>query len=220
MARDVSDLAVALNVMAGPDPRDPATALNRGRIPKDYTAGLKPGSLKGARLGLMRDFMKQDAAVDAVIESAVAILKSQGAEVVDVKIARYALGVGRGAYTTIRNVEFRCQIEDYLATLRGKDLPKTHADIIRLSEMITGPTPEGWVPNKNRLAQYRTEAASGTLHDVPYLDALNEGRKIIRDNFESHQFQTAAPDQGRIVQSHGGDLRGLPVIPLQSFGLA
>ena len=81
MARHVADLAAALNVMAGPDPRDAATAANAGHIPPDYTAALQADSLKGARLGLLRDFMKQDSGVDAVIESAVAILRAKGAMV-------------------------------------------------------------------------------------------------------------------------------------------
>ena len=75
MARHVADLAAALNVMAGPDPRDPATAAAAGHATADYTAGLKPDALRGARLGLLRDFMKQDAGVDAVTETSLAILR-------------------------------------------------------------------------------------------------------------------------------------------------
>jgi len=93
MARHVADIAAALNVMAGPDPRDPATKANEGKIAPDYTTGLKPDALKGARLGLLRDFMKSDPAVDAVIESAVTVLRKQGATVVDVKLPRYVLAM-------------------------------------------------------------------------------------------------------------------------------
>ncbi len=184
MARNVYDLAAALNVMAGPDPRDPATKLNEGKVAKDYTAGLKPDALKGARLGVLRDFMKQDAGVDAVVETAIAILRYQGATVVDITLPRFVLGVNSGLYQAIRNPEFRYQVEDYLASLPRKDLPKTHGDIISLSEKITEPTPEGWVPNKNRLEAYHREEKAGTLNDVPYLTALNEGRKIVRENLE------------------------------------
>jgi amidase len=184
MARHVADLAAALNVMAGPDPRDPATAANAGKIPADYTAGLRPDALKGARLGVLRDFMKQDPGVDAVIETAIAVLRNRGAEVVDVSLPRFVLGVNSGAYNAIRNPEFRYQIEEYLASLPRKDLPKTHADIIALSEKIKEPTPEGWVPNRNRLNTYRQEAKAGTLEETPYLSALHEARKIIRENLE------------------------------------
>ena len=184
MARHVADLAAALNVMAGPDPRDPATAANAGKIPADYTAGLKPDALRGARLGLLRDFMKLDPGVDAVTETAVAILRHAGATVVDIKLPRFVLGVNSGLYLAIRDPEFRSQIETYLATLPRKDLPKTHDEIIALSEKITEPTKEGWVPNKNRLEAYRREKKAGTLDDKPYHSALEDGRKIVRENLE------------------------------------
>lgn len=182
MARHVADLAAALNVMAGPDPRDPATSANAGKIPADYTKTLTRDGLRGARIGLLRDFMKQDSGVDAVIESCVAVLRAQGATVIDVKLPTFVLGVNSGLYLAIRDPEFRAQIDGYLATLPRKDLPKTHDEIIALSEKITEPTAEGWVPNKNRLDAYRREKKAGTLQDQPYLSALAEGRKIVRDN--------------------------------------
>jgi amidase len=181
MARHVADLAAALNVMAGPDARDPATAANAGKIPADYTTYLQRDALCGARIGLLRDFMKQDAGVDAVIESTVAFLRAKGAIVVDIKLPTFVLGLNSGLYLAIRDPEFRVQIDEYLATLPRTDLPKTHDEIIALSEKITEPTKEGWVPNKNRLEFYRREKKSGTLQDQPYLSALEDGRKIMRD---------------------------------------
>jgi amidase len=184
MARHVADVAVALNVMAGPDPRDSATTAQTGRLPVDYTADLRPDALKGARLGLLRDFSKQDPGVDAVVETAVAILRNQGAEVIDITLPKFVLGINRGLYEAIRYPEFRYNIEAYLASLPGKNLPKTHADIIALSEKIKDPTPEGWVPNPSRLKGYQREAKAGTLQDTPYLTALHEGRDIVRKNLE------------------------------------
>lgn len=182
MARHVADLAAALNVMAGPDPRDPATAAAAGHAPADYTAGLKPDALRGARLGLLRDFMKQDAGVDAVTETALAILRAKGAVIVEIKLPTFVLGLNSGLYLAIRDPEFKTQVEDYLATLPRQDLPKTHADIVALSKKITEPTPEGWVPNQHRLSTYEREKKALTVSDQPYLSALHDGRKIIRDS--------------------------------------
>ncbi|GAB1489067.1 amidase [Opitutaceae bacterium] len=182
MARHVADVAVALNVMAGPDPRDPATQEGAGMRAADYTAGLKSDALKGVRLGLLRDWMKFDPGVDAVIETAVAVLRNQGAEVVDVEIPRYVLGLSSGLYEMIRDTEFRYQVEEYLATLPRKDTPKTLSEIVKLTEKITAPTPEGWVPNANRLATLRKQEKAGTLQDTPYATAVTDGRKIVRDN--------------------------------------
>jgi amidase len=178
MAAHVEDLAVVLNVMVGPDSRDAAVVT---RPPVDYTASLNPTALKGARLGLARDFMGTDKAWDAVLESAVAVLRAQGAEVVDVALPRYVPALIAGVYPSIRDTEFRYQIEEYLASLARPGLPRTHADIIRLSEAIAAPTPEGWVPNLARQEAYRREAAMGTLQDQPYRSAAVEGRKIVRD---------------------------------------
>jgi amidase len=121
MARHVADLATVLNVMAGPDPRDPAVVA-RERV--DYVAALKPNALRGARLGLLRDYMKLDPTSDAVIETAVAVLRNQGAEVIDITLPRFILGLNMGLYETIRDTEFRYQIEDYLRSLPRTDLPK------------------------------------------------------------------------------------------------
>lgn len=184
MARHVSDIAVALNVMAGPDPRDPATKANEGKIPADYTAGLKPDALKGVKLGLLRDFMKSDPGVDAVIETAVAILRKQGATVVDIKLPRYVIGLNGDLYETIRDTEFRYQIEAYLATLPRKDLPKTLAEIVAMSEKVLV-TEDGWEPNRGRLETMKRGLKAVALDAEPYRSAVNEGRKMIRENFEA-----------------------------------
>jgi amidase len=181
MARHVSDLAAVLNVMVGPDPRD-HDVVARERV--DYAAALKPNALKGARLGILRDYMKLDPTVDAVIETAVAVLRNQGAEVIDVTLPRFVLGLNMGLYETIRDTEFRYQIDEYLGSLSRTDLPKTHADIISLSEKVKAETPEGWVPNKARLDQYKREAKIGTLQDQPYVSALTDGRKMVRESLE------------------------------------
>jgi len=53
IARDVADAAIALTVMAGEDPLDPATSGSAGEAqPSPYTSYLKPGSLKGKRFGV------------------------------------------------------------------------------------------------------------------------------------------------------------------------
>ena len=53
MTRTVRDAALLLNVLAAKDPLDPAT--QRLRRPADYTAGLTPDAMKGARIGVPSD---------------------------------------------------------------------------------------------------------------------------------------------------------------------
>jgi len=53
IARTVTDAAIALGAMCGEDPRDPATLGSAAKAqPGPYTRYLKPGALKGKRLGV------------------------------------------------------------------------------------------------------------------------------------------------------------------------
>jgi amidase len=53
MTRSVSDLADMLNVVAGTDPDDPATAPATERVPRDWRSVLDPSALKGKRIGFI-----------------------------------------------------------------------------------------------------------------------------------------------------------------------
>src|SRR5678816_1943661 len=52
VTRTVADTAAVLQVIAGEDPDDPATAASRGKVDPNYAAALRPDGLKGARLGV------------------------------------------------------------------------------------------------------------------------------------------------------------------------
>lgn len=86
MARTVRDTAALLEAIAGPDARDPISQKSKGHVPKSYTAGLKPGSLKGKRLGVLRQIVPADNAdprVVALMDQAIADLRKAGAEIID-----------------------------------------------------------------------------------------------------------------------------------------
>ncbi len=83
MARTVADAAALLSVLAAADTSDPATELAAGQ-PTDYTAFLDPGALAGAGLGVWRDGCQAAGqATLAVLAVAVAVLRQQGATVLD-----------------------------------------------------------------------------------------------------------------------------------------
>src|SRR4051812_3168307 len=91
MARSVYDIAVSLGVMTGVDPADDATKKSAGKFEKDYTRFLKADALKGARIGLARDFLGADPDVDWLVEAAVLQMNKQGATVVDVHYPKWFL---------------------------------------------------------------------------------------------------------------------------------
>src|SRR6516165_6148919 len=92
MARSVYDIAVVLGVTAGIDPADAATVRSVGKVETDYTKFLKVGSLKGARIGVLRGYMGQNAETDRVVEESIVTLKKLGAVIVDsVSLPDYVL---------------------------------------------------------------------------------------------------------------------------------
>jgi amidase len=99
MARTVSDAAILLGVLEGasPDPNDPATRRCTPPPNRDYTPYLRAGGLKGARIGIPRAFFYDRVTAPGTTEprgglnpdqtkvmaDAIAVLKAQGAVVVD-----------------------------------------------------------------------------------------------------------------------------------------
>jgi amidase len=86
MARSVTDIAILLDVIAGADPEDLATAGATGHRPVTYTASLRNDALKGARLGVLRQVFNPrvtDPRIIAHFETTLAELKAAGAEIVD-----------------------------------------------------------------------------------------------------------------------------------------
>jgi aspartyl-tRNA(Asn)/glutamyl-tRNA(Gln) amidotransferase subunit A len=86
MAWTVEDCAMLLQVMAGYDSKDPASA--NEPVP-DFTAGLKQG-VAGLRIGVIRNFHEVDhkvnATVQAGIDSAIEVYRNQGAIVREVTL--------------------------------------------------------------------------------------------------------------------------------------
>jgi len=82
--------------------------------------------------------------------------------------------------STVLRSEFKAQIATYLATLKP-GYPKTLAEIIALSEKVTAPTPEGYMPNPIRLNSYRQSESGPPLTDPMYLAAKNFGLPFVRE---------------------------------------
>ncbi len=174
MARSVYDIAIALNVMTGVDPADAATKKSAGKTLADYTSVLKTGSLKGARIGVARDFTGKNAEVDRVFNESVATLTKLGATVVDVKFPTYMLEGRMDIYSVIMNAEFKSQITDYLKTT-GAKYPKTFDDLVRLSN---DPKTGYRGPEKAYALKYSASVALD-INDPVYLAAKNEGLAML-----------------------------------------
>lgn len=178
MARNVADIAVALGLMTGVDAADAATKKSAGRFETDYTTHLNAAALKGARIGIARDFMGQDQDVDWVVEAALSAMRAAGATVVDVRYPRWLLEAKGEFYNAVRYPEFTVQIAQYLATLKP-GYPKTLQELIEKSEKVTSIRADGGGPNPPRWTLFKRELASGAMTDARYLAVHDHGLPMV-----------------------------------------
>src|SRR5262245_20279731 len=174
MARNVYDVAVALGVMTGVDPADAATKKSEGKYVTDYTKGLNAGMLKGARIGVARDFFGVDPDVDWAIESALEAMRQAGATVVDLRYPKWLLDARGEFYNAIRYPEFAAQIADYLSTI-GPGYPKSLDQMIERAIRFNATRADGAHPNPSRWSLFKREAESGTLNDYRYTSVRDYG---------------------------------------------
>jgi len=174
IARNVSDIAVALGVMTGIDANDDATRTSSGKFYTDYTQFLKIGSLRGARIGVSRDFFGQDAQVDQIMEEAILKLKELGATIVDpIKFPTYFMDARQGM--TTYNTEFTAQLAIYLSKLKP-GYPRNLAEIIAKAE---DPATHFASPGKTKVLKGLLAGAQ-QLDDPTYQAIINEGYGLIR----------------------------------------
>jgi amidase len=129
MTRSVTDAALLLAAMAGVDAGDPVTREGRAA---DYAAALRQDGLQGKRIGVARNFFGNNDAVDAMIEKELAVLKGQGATLVEVKvpnIEKYG-----DSETEVLLYEFKPGLAAYLAGYAPHAPVKGMADVIAFNE--------------------------------------------------------------------------------------
>jgi amidase len=127
MTRTVADAALMLAAMAGVDPGDPSTKEGAGK-PSDYAASLVKDGLKGMRLGVARNFFGSGDGVDALIEKELAVLKAQGAILIDIKVPN--TDKYNDSETEVLLYEFKPGLEAYLAGYAPHAPIKNMADLI------------------------------------------------------------------------------------------
>jgi amidase len=165
--------------MTGIDPADTATKKSEGRFESDYTRYLKSDALKGARIGIARDFLGVDSDVDWVIDAALEAMRRAGATVVDVRYPKWLIDAKEEFYNAIRRPEFTAQIAEYLATL-GPRFPRTLKEMIDRSNQLVGTRGDGAGPNPSRWTLFKRELESGTLDDYRYTAVRDHGLPLVR----------------------------------------
>jgi Asp-tRNA(Asn)/Glu-tRNA(Gln) amidotransferase A subunit family amidase len=129
MARTVADAVTVFDVIAGYDPADPVTEESRLRKAERYADHLQEDGLRGARIGVLRQFSNSETSDPMVVqrfEEALAVMRQQGATIVDSVV----IDVPEGTMWCRR---FKADINAYLASL-GPDAPVTSLEEIIESE--------------------------------------------------------------------------------------
>lgn len=170
MTRDVEDAALLLTAMAGTDPADPATK-EADAHRADYTKALDPNALKGKRIGVLRFLSGYHRDVNAAFDKALAVLKDNGAELVEIT-AFNGQGVISNAELTIMLTELKVDLNAYLATTPNAVKARTLKDIIAFNK-----------ENREELALFgqdlflQAETTSG-LDDETYLEAAAKAKRM------------------------------------------
>ncbi|MBK8985480.1 MAG: amidase [Chloroflexi bacterium] len=174
LTRSVADAAILLGALTGVDPRDPATAASGGQFHTDYMQFLDPAGLRGARIGVARNFFGLHPDVDAIMETAVAAMKAQGADIVDPADLDSLEGFGE-AEVTVLLYEFKADLNAYLATLGAEAPVKTLADIIAFNQANAAAVMPYFGQERMLAAQEK-----GALSETDYLEALALNHRLAR----------------------------------------
>jgi amidase len=174
MCRTLRDAAIMLGAIAGVDPDDSYTAASQGKSYTDYTQFLDPRGLKGARIGVARKYFGFSDAVDSLMAEALAIMKREGAELIDPADIE-TFGKFDDSESLVLDYELKADMAQYLAALGLASPMKTLLDLIDFNEH-----------NAQREMQYFGQdifvraQTRGPLTDRAYIEALEKNHRLAR----------------------------------------
>ncbi len=172
MARTVNDAAILLGVLVKRDKRD-ATTANSKKGDKDYAKFLDANGLRGARIGVARQFVGTNAKQKELFESNLENLRSGGATLIDVNFTE-DYGKLADDRLLVLLYEFKTDVNKYLAERGGAY--RTLADLIKFNE-----------ENKTREMPlfgqelFEQSQSKGNLTDKIYIDTLNRIKQATRE---------------------------------------
>jgi amidase len=175
MGRCVEDVAVLLGAMTGVDPLDAPTSESMGKSFQDYRQFLHKDGLKGARLGIARNYFGFNPHVDELMEGCLQVLKACGAELVDPANLENADATDPTELEVLL-YEFKSDLNTYLSNLGPAARVHSLSEVIAFNE-----------ENKDRVmpffGQERMLKANekGPLTDESYLKALATNRRLSRE---------------------------------------
>jgi len=189
MTRTVADAAALLGAMAGADPDDPVTTRGVGATrtgapavgadprvrPTDYSRFLDPNGLKGARIGVVRNkYFGSSPATDALAEAAIAVMKQQGAIIVDPANIP-TLGKFDDGEFQVLLYEFKADLNKYLTWLGAASPVHSLKDVIAFNDAHKDQEMPYFGQEIMAMAEQK-----GPLTDAKYVAALARNRQMAR----------------------------------------
>ncbi|HEX9458741.1 MAG TPA: amidase [Thermoanaerobaculia bacterium] len=174
MARTVRDAATLLGVLTGADERDPVTVSSRTKGHSDYTRFLDAGGLKGARIGVARQYFGFNDATDKLMKDAIELIKSLGATIVDPANIK-TNGKFDATENDVLQYEFKTDLNTYLASAPAAVKSRTLADLIKFNE-------EHRAQEMPFFGQeiFEQSEKRGPLTEKKYRDALAKNHRLAR----------------------------------------
>lgn len=172
MARTVQDAALLLGAMTGIDGRDNATQGSAGKSFRDYTQFLDPNGLRGARIGIARQYFNIGLAVTTVMEECIALMRAQGATMVD-PADLPAFESWRDTETLVLLYEFKADLNAYLAVRNAQ--VRSLAECIAFNRAHRGEEMPFFDQELFEQAQEK-----GPLTEKAYKDALATNHRLTR----------------------------------------
>ena len=169
MGRTVTDVARMLDVIAAADPNDPAAPGSEGHRPANYAASLQTTALRGKRIGVLRQAMGYHPGVDARMAEAIAAVRAQGAEVMDITVPTY--NAWNEHEITVLLYEFKDGLNRYLQQA-GTRVNSLEALIAWNREHADQVMPH-FGQELLELAQ-----STGPLTDAAYVQARDEAKRL------------------------------------------
>ena len=175
MARSVRDCALLLGALVGHDPLDAAMQGRAAPNPAGYLAALDAGALKGARLGVARQFFGFHDGVERMFAPVLAALQKAGAVLVD-PVTLAGIDTISDAELTVLLFELKADLNAYLQRPGSSAPVKSLAEVIAFNERHAGREMKWFGQDLFIKAQ-----AKGPLTDADYLQARALCLRVARD---------------------------------------
>lgn len=171
MARSVADAAALLGIACGEDTNDDTTATSKGKFEKDYTKYLDANSLKNARIGIEKSFLKGHQDVVALYKNAIDVLKERGATIIDIDLLKAYYELDYPEYLTFQ-YEFKDELNRYLQNNNAK--LKSLEEIIAFNEAN-----EATVMPYFKQETLVSSQAKGPITSIEYVEAIKKRQKVL-----------------------------------------